>query len=864
MKVADYMAKERGMTTKEFLEERPQVLQDELVAATTELAEGKGFGASGAILLRWANQNPKSWAPLAQLHNQMMHTNWDLPRNTPMTPALRAALKDKYGVDVNFFTKEDVGRNYFQETSAPRTGPSGGMLKGRNIEEVPKADIPKEIPKTEASRPQWMLNQRRNYDTTGEWMQAMTKLGRKDAAEAWRLHQEQTGGGPMAVPEPSEPQVFSKPSRNDRMRLIMNDKGLSSYDARLEDAKLRAQGNDFNSIEDMENHLHGKEFDESRMSLPKKESFSDTPLGLRPKIDIKPSQALDNMKRLRDSAISKAHDMAKEGVPGTEANLKALGEKINAMNKRIAEIEKTTPDTFNTPELGPGREQDLSGITRMDPEEIARRKAMVKDVVPKEELPQEAYRRPQSIPDSRQISPIGKDRIDNRMPEPKPETGYTLTLNTRNWSGQFTVDNMGRIVDAPKQAKWSVGKELSEVLDYYKKKKILKSTGNEGSEYVLQTKSGDRWETLSDEGKPIVSGSEEGAINARNLAVKRGHYAPDDIRVWEVPPEEATKPVSWREKEGVGQAPSEESARAVATTKTGNEALDKILGRKAAERKGKSRAEQTLDRIFGTEEESRMSRPKKPTTEAQLEELYRKTMAYGGDMEQGTIRNQIITDPYARARFYNIIKNEINKMPTDTPSMKKLVGKAQDLLKEIKDPKDPESATKIELAAEWMHEGLRRQIPAYEKMLVAEYGEEAANRIIDKLWNKYDLEGTEVEGKMSKPKSDLHSQIEEISKQPNSTNNVYALGKTITKEQAIELWEEYRRRTLESEKEHPDLWKEGEVGKKLRDERAAEVFLNQAYRETVEGYLHKGDVKGRALGPHEITSRLGLKKGAEE
>ena len=848
----------------------------ELLAGTSEMIDPRSsttirapYSGTATSLYDFYRQNPEVYKRLYDLYQRAQEAApEELLSRPPFDPAMVNRMIEKGHDPLSLgFTAEDIARSQREAGTIPRTGTAGGQLRPRNL----ISDEPYEI-KTDAttvktgepvSPVKKALDERNRFRSTGEWVKAMNKkYGREATAEAYKMSK--TGqefpeegmargkstvddldslygrvmkyeagthpdrglieSNPMArirfynevkrevetlpsskskstamkylksVVDPKDPnsamdielaaqymheglrrQVpnqetllkteygvedanriidklwnkydlegtevpghsgleaarYAPPTRQQRIQMIMNEKGLNSYDARIEEAKLRAQGHEFNDLNELENHLHGEDFEEG-MGFPKKpeepyrkyEPEKETPLGLQPKVDINPAKALENMKKIRDSAIIQAHKMAEAGDPTTGQTLKSLGDKINIMNKRIAQIEGKEPETFATPELGPIKSPELSRVTEIGPEELAKRKEMVRPIEPKTGQYQEPYKGAKYIPDAREA---GRDtsKYDYRMPEPAPESGYQLTLKGRNWTGQFTLDKMGRIVEAPKQAKWSVGKEIGEVLDYYKRRGILRSTGEEGQKYVIQVKSGDRWETLSDEGKPIETGSEESAIRARNAAVQRGHYAPDDIRVWSMSEEPTLQPRTWYEKPEVGKAPSEGAARAVAVTQTGIEALDKILGKKAAERKG------------------------------------------------------------------------------------------------------VKASTK---------------------------GDEALSKILEK---------PEEAPKPSATITTLETKMPDFLKSGDPTGSAFAHGATLTKAQAIEIWKEYRNRTLRDKTEHPSLWAGTEEGKALRSKKMEEALKDQLFRETVEGFLTKGKVGGRTLGPHEITMRLGLKEGGE-
>jgi hypothetical protein len=76
-----------------------------------------------------------------------------------------------------------------------------------------------------------------------------------------------------------------------------------------------------------------------------------------------------------------------------------------------------------------------------------------------------------------------------------------------------------------------------------------------------------------------------------------------------------------------------------------------------------------------------------------------------------------------------------------------------------------------------------------------------------------------------------------------STDEAYKLGVSLSKEEAIDVWKEYKKRldTLHPE----DLNEWGHKG-----------FIDQMHRETVEGYIRGGKHTDYALSPKEIDERL--------
>jgi hypothetical protein len=92
-------------------------------------------------------------------------------------------------------------------------------------------------------------------------------------------------------------------------------------------------------------------------------------------------------------------------------------------------------------------------------------------------------------------------------------------------------------------------------------------------------------------------------------------------------------------------------------------------------------------------------------------------------------------------------------------------------------------------------------------------------------------------------------------KKLTGTIPAYALGKTISKEQASELWKEYKKATAESLKELDVSDLTPEQVHKFE----ASTFLHQLMRETVAGYL--GEEGKLAFTRDEIEEKLGLIKG---
>ena len=95
-------------------------------------------------------------------------------------------------------------------------------------------------------------------------------------------------------------------------------------------------------------------------------------------------------------------------------------------------------------------------------------------------------------------------------------------------------------------------------------------------------------------------------------------------------------------------------------------------------------------------------------------------------------------------------------------------------------------------------------------------------------------------------------------KQLTGTTPAYALGKTITGEQAVELWKEYKKVTAEALKELDA----GEMTPEIVHKFEVSSFLHQMMRETVAGYL--GEEGNLAFTPDEIEEKLGLTQGVKE
>lgn len=124
-----------------------------------------------------------------------------------------------------------------------------------------------------------------------------------------------------------------------------------------------------------------------------------------------------------------------------------------------------------------------------------------------------------------------------------------------------------------------------------------------------------------------------------------------------------------------------------------------------------------------------LSKTKAPSTSSKLEQLYNDIVTFTA--EENPIRSKIETNPFARAKFANQLKVKIGNFD-DSPLKNKLM---KDITN-IGDLKDPKSALKLELLAQDVHLNTRMQAAKYEDLLKAEFGEEDATKIIDKLWNK--------------------------------------------------------------------------------------------------------------------------------
>jgi hypothetical protein len=102
--------------------------------------------------------------------------------------------------------------------------------------------------------------------------------------------------------------------------------------------------------------------------------------------------------------------------------------------------------------------------------------------------------------------------------------------------------------------------------------------------------------------------------------------------------------------------------------------------------------------------------------------------------------------------------------------------------------------------------------------------------------------GQAVYFKFVKPmKIGLEVKLKESIEELRTTGEAYALGKTLTKEQAMEVWKEYKRRL---ETPHPEDLQEWNI----------KGFTDQMYRETVEGFFGTGD--NIALRSEEIDKKF--------
>lgn len=141
-----------------------------------------------------------------------------------------------------------------------------------------------------------------------------------------------------------------------------------------------------------------------------------------------------------------------------------------------------------------------------------------------------------------------------------------------------------------------------------------------------------------------------------------------------------------------------------------------------------------------------LAKMKAPKTSDTLKQLYQDITDLSSEVHP--LRNKLETDPFARVKFYKELQTKANNL-ADSHQKKEAIK----FLKNISDPKSADASTDLELAAEWIHSGLRSAVPKQEFLLRSEFGTEDADKIIYRLWNNV-LNPTE-EGKVKLLKAEM-------------------------------------------------------------------------------------------------------------